>query len=144
MGLGVPSSLFSSMHLLMHNTPMQTTHKHTLHTYHTYYTQHNTHAMHTTHTHTHPRFVYFINGVHGHPFISSYSVSPCSLEGCPVIWLINPPWNAGWIASDVEHRLMPDHLESDHTTILPPGSCGASSLCVSLVLHPYNGGNKST
>ena len=85
-GLGVPSSLFSSMHLLMHNTPTQTTHKHTLHTYHTYYTQHTRYAHHThTHTCTHPRFVYFINGVHGHPFISSYSMSPCSLEGCPVI-----------------------------------------------------------
>ena len=85
-GLGVPSSLFSSMHLLMHNTPTQTTHKHTLHTYHTYYTQHTRYAHHThTHTRTHPRFVYFINGVHGHPFISSYSMSPCSLEGCPVI-----------------------------------------------------------
>ena len=141
-GLGVPSSLFSSMHLLMHNTPMQTTHKHTLHTYHTYYTQHNTYA---THTHTHTSTVcVFHKWSTRPPFISSYSMSPCSLEGCPVIWLINPPWDAGWIASDVEHRLMPDHLESDHTTILPPGSCGASPLCVSLVLHPYNGGNKST
>ena len=90
-GLGAPSSLFSSMHLHTHNTHTHTTDTYTLHTCRTYYTQH-TRYTHHTYT-THPEFVYFINGVHGHPFISSYSTSPCFLSGCPVTWLINPPRN---------------------------------------------------
>ena len=142
MGLGAPSSLFSSMHLHTHNTHTHTTHTYTLHTCHTYYTQHTRYAHHTYTTH--PEFVYFINSTRPPIHFISQHVSVFLVRmSCNLVNQSSMEY-AGWIASDGEPRLMPDHLESHLTIILPPGSCGASSLCVSQLLHPYNGDKKST